>query len=163
MGFENNQSNGIKFDPSSINQDMVNNFRLTMDPNAIPDLGNMLVIINELLMFIETEDMQKLEKSDRKEFERRTYTKYNNDLPMKIIGLMLEDDRYDHLSRLLDMFDVLNDVKKGKKDMQKEYESFNEKLNESYLYPAYGGKEGFEKAMQEGVPKNKKRKNKNKK
>ena len=132
---------------SMLNEETVNQFRLSMDPNAIPDLGEMLNVINDLLAFIETDYMAKLEMENKKDFEKLVYSKYNGYLPMKVIKLMLDPDKYEHLSRLLDMFDSLNDVKHGRKNIQDAYDNFNEKLNEKYIYPDFGGKEEFEKTM----------------
>jgi hypothetical protein len=115
---------------SMLNEETVNQFRLSMDPNAIPDLGEMLNVINDLLAFIETDYMAKLEMENKKDFEKLVYSKYNGYLPMKVIKLMLDPDKYEHLSRLLDMFDSLNDVKHGRKNIQDAYDNFNEKLNE---------------------------------
>jgi hypothetical protein len=152
-------------DENMLNEDVVNEFRLSMDPNAIPDLGQMLNIINELLAFIETDNMIRMEKENKIEFERAVHGRYNAYLPIKIIKLMLEPDRYDHLSRLLDMFDILNNVKDGKQNIQDAYNNFSEKLNEKYIYPMHGGKANFEKNINaENInKKKKKKKNKNKK
>jgi hypothetical protein len=149
-------SQTIKIDPNEINEDMINSFKMSMDPKAIPDLGLLLEIINEMIQFIETPEMEELEVKDFNEFERLVYTRYNSKVPIKIIGLMVEESRYDNLSQLLDMFEALEDVKKGKRDIFEETEKFNEKQNNKYVYPKFGGKENFEKMLAE-TGKNKKK------
>ena len=137
----------FKVNETMLNENIINEFKLSMDPNAIPDLGQMLDIINDLLAFIETDRMIKLENDNKLEFERTIHGKYNALLPIKIIKLMIEPDRYDHLSRLLDMFDILNNVKDGNSNIQDAYTNFSEKLNEKYIYPMHGGKANFENNM----------------
>jgi len=139
----------IKLDNNAVTEDMMNQYRLSMTPDAIPDLDEYLKHINEMLEFIETPHMTKLKKNNEKEYEKLVFGKYNAHLPTKLIRLMLEDDRYDHLAKLLDMFDTLNAVKQGKKDIQDEFKKFSENLNEKYVYPLHGGKENFEKKMNE--------------
>ncbi len=156
------KTESMKIDGDSINEDMVNSFRLSMTPDAIPDMNYLMTVVEQIIFFIETEEMQKLEKSNKEEFEKMIYGKYNNDVPMKIIALLVDENRYENLEQLLDMFDVLSDIKNGKKDIQSEAEKFSEKQNQKYLYPKFGGKEQFEKLMKEqpvkNVPNKKKKK-----
>lgn len=94
----------------------------------------------------------KLRKSaDKKkeEFENIVYGKYNNVLPMKIISLLIEQERYDNLNELLDMFETLKDIKLGKKDINLEAEKFGEKNRSKYVYPKFGGKDNFLEKMSE--------------
>jgi hypothetical protein len=120
-----------------------------------------------MVAFIETPEMQRLEKEDFNTFETKLYGLYNSKLPMKVISLMTEADRYDNLNDIIDMFDTLNEVRNGNKNIHEEYQVFNEKLNKKYLYEPYGGKEGFEKAFlpnpdEKTKEKKKKKKRKNK-
>lgn len=133
-----------------LSEEYLNQIRMSMSPDAIPDLGELLNYVNSLISFVETPEMIILSKTNYEEYERKAYQRYNQYMPIKIIGMMVnEEERYENLERLLDMFDRLDNVKNGKKNMQDEYESFSEKLNEQYLYPEYGGsKEKFIEAMQ---------------
>ena len=133
----------------AINEEMLNSFKLSMDSKAIPNLDELLLHINNLINFIERPKMVELQEKNKTEFERLVFAKYNSLLPMKIISLLVEKDRYEHLAKLLDMFDVLNDVKSGNKDIQEEYNKFSENLNEKYVYTLHGGKDNFEKKMKE--------------
>jgi len=156
------QNNSFNLD--DISQDTIDSFKLTMNPNAIPDMGEMLEVVYEMVNFIETPEMQQLEKDNFSEFETRLYGMYNARLPMKIISLMTEANRYDNLDELINMFEVLNEIKEGKKNIQEEFEKFNEGLNKKYLYDPHGGKENFEKTFAtQNVPDKKKKKRKNKK
>ena len=143
-------SDTYSIDPSQISEETINAIKMSMDPAAIPDLQDMLDYVNHLIAFLETPEMVFLSQSNHEEFEKTVYQKYNQYMPIKIIGLLIdENERYDNLDKLIDMFDSLDDVKQGNKNMQKEYEKFSEKLNEQYLYPQYGGKEQFITEMQQ--------------
>jgi hypothetical protein len=127
-----------------------NAMKVKSDPNAIPDLEKMLVHIYELLEEIETPEMQELEQKDRKQFEVILTHKYRDCIPsIRIMNLILESERYDNLDKLLDMFERLQKVKDGKVNIDAAQKDFCEKLNETYVYPAHGGKEGFEKKIEE--------------
>lgn len=124
--------------------------KVKSDPNAIPDLQKMLVYIYELLEEIETSEMQELEKRDRKQFEFILTHKYRDTIPsIKIMNLILEPERYENLERLLDMFERLENVKAGKVNIDIAQKDYCESLNQQYVYPAHGGKEGFEKKIEE--------------
>jgi hypothetical protein len=133
-----------------LSEEYLNQIRMSMDASAIPDLTELLKYVNSLISFVETPEMMLLSKTNYEEYERRAYQRYNQHMPIKIIGMMVnEEERYENLERLLDMFDRLDGIKSGKKNMQEEYADFSEKLNEQYLYPEYGGtKESFIKAME---------------
>lgn len=133
----------VGIDEKLLNQESLEQFKMSMDPQAIPDLDDMLLHINNLLTFIESPHMIDLELNNKEEFERLIFTKYNSILPINIIRLMLEENRYDNLNKLLDMFNILTDVKHGKKDIFEEHEKFSEKMNAEYVYPKYGNKENF--------------------
>jgi uncharacterized Ntn-hydrolase superfamily protein len=130
--------------------------RVEMTPNAIPDLDNLLENIQNLLEDIETPEMQQLEKTNRKEFEKILTHKYYSDISsIKIINLMLEPARYENLEKLLDMFERLKQVKNGNLNIQDAHKNWCEKMNEEYVYSKHGGKENFEKVMKETQNKNK--------
>lgn len=120
----------------------------TMTSSAIPDLDKMIHHIYNMLLLIETSEMEQLEKTNNEEFERLVYTEYNTILPIKIISLIVSKNRYENLDRLLDMFEVLNNVKNGKNNIHDEYAKFSEKMNEEFVYSKTGGKEGFLKLLE---------------
>ena len=66
---------------------------------------------------------------------------------MKIISLLVEQERYENLTELLDLFETLKDVKSGKKDINIEAEKFGEHNRSKYVYPKFGGKEKFLEEM----------------
>jgi hypothetical protein len=132
----------------SLSEEYLNSIRMTMDPSAIPDLSELMTYVDELIAFVELPEMETLRETNYEEYERLAYQRFNQFIPIKIIGMMVnQEERYDNLERLLDMFERLEGIKNGSKDMQHEYADFSEKLNEQYLYPEYGGKEQFIEAM----------------
>lgn len=170
----------------------MNQYNVKMSASAIPDLDSMLFTIQEMLEFIESDEMSNLEnsflddftlandledsikkldegdptenqkiletkrqiaklrkiaKKKKDRFETNVYSKYNSILPMKIISLLIEQERDDNLNELLDMFDKLKAVKKGDADIEQEADKFGEKLRGKYVYNHFGGKEGYEKML----------------
>ncbi len=134
------------FNINNIDENEINAMKIEMDPNAIPDLDNMLIYIQKLLEEIETPRMQYLEKTNKNEFEKILTHKYHENIPsFKIINLLLEPERYENLDKLLDMFERLKNIKNGNLDIQKAHKDWCEKMNEEYVYPKHGGKANFEK------------------
>lgn len=134
----------------NMDENMRNSYISQMSANSIPDLDNILIYVQELLQDIETPEMQNLEKTNKKEFEKILTHKYYEKIEsIKIINLMLEPERYENLEKLLDMFDNLKKVKQGKTDIQNAHKNWCEKMNEEYVYSKHGGKANFEKKMAE--------------
>jgi chromosome segregation ATPase len=90
--------------------------------------------------------MEKVKKQ-RSDIEGMITRKYLMEMPKNIIDLMLEKDRDANFVKLNGMFNMLRPVQNGSVDIETAQQSFNEKLNNEYVYPKFGGKEGFEKAM----------------
>lgn len=141
-------------DTSQISEEMINAFKMTMDPSAIPDLENMLTHIDNLIEYAESTEMRILSNTNYQEYETKIYQRFNQHIPIKMISLLIdENERYDNLDGIIGMFETLKDIKEGKKNMQNEYEKFSEKLNEKYLYPDFGGKENFINEMKNSAKK----------
>ncbi len=111
--------------------------------------------------------MKNMEKNDQLTFEQIVYNKYNDQMPRSIIKLLIdENERYDNLAQMLDMFDSLDKIKNGQKDINHGFDEYNEKLNEKFIYPQHGGKEEFLKKFthpdnSQDVKKDKKKNKKN--
>ena len=96
---------------------------------------------------VETTEMQQLAQLHKKEYETILTHKYSQDIPIKIINLMLEDERYENLERFLDLIERLKAVQEGKVDINDAHKAFSESLNDKYVYSKFGGKDKFEKEM----------------
>jgi hypothetical protein len=92
-------------------------------------------------------NLRKSADKKKEEFEHLIFSKYNSKLPMKIISLMIEQDRYNNLNELLDMFDLLQNVKNGNYDINDACDKFGEKNREKYVYPKFGGKDKYFEQM----------------
>lgn len=176
--------------PNDNIENELNRYDVKMSASAIPDLDEMLLIIQEMLQFIDSPEMSELEnsflddftlandledeleksnddlmsektlnkkrqiaklrkiaKKKKERFEHNVYGRYNSKLPMKIISLLIEQERDSNLDELLDMFERLKSVKKGKSNIEEEANKFGEKLRSKYVYNHFGGKEGYEKIL----------------
>jgi len=121
--------------------------------DAIPDL---VELTNKLLEFIEFEDKpetQNIKKNDRGYYNYLVQERFDK-LPNTMIKLLSEQDkRVENLGKILDMIDLLKNVKSGKTSFEKAENEFVEKRAEEYLYPQFGGKDNFYKI----APENKKK------
>jgi hypothetical protein len=109
---------------------------------GIHDIEKLMGQVIDLVEFMNTDPMKKMKIENNDEFEKIIIFKYQNDVSIKIIHLLLEDQEK-FLPELIDMFEILLKVKSGKADCKTEYEKFGESKNEEYIYPKFGGKEKF--------------------
>jgi len=121
--------------------------------DAIPDL---VELTNKLLEFIEFEDKpetQNIKKNDRGYYNYLVQERFDK-LPNTMIKLLSEQDkRVENLGKILDMIDLLKNVKSGKTSFEKAENEFVEKRAEEYLYPQFGGKDNFYKIAEENKKK----------
>jgi hypothetical protein len=123
------------------------------DINAIPDL---VELTNKVLEFIEFEDnpeTQRIKKNDRGYYNYIVEERFDK-LPTTIIKLLSEQDkRSENLAKILDMINLLKNVKEGRTTFEKAENEFVEKRAEEYLYPQFGGKDNFYKIAEENKKK----------
>lgn len=144
------QQNEFKINPDTINNETIEQYKLSMTSDAIPNIDNdVLPYINELMEYTELPHMIKLEQSDNKKFMNLVCGRFNSKLSMNMINLLTSSDKYENLDKLLDLLDTMRDIKDGKKDIREEHSRFTEKMNEHFVYPKFGGKDNFEKEMSE--------------
>ena len=128
--------------------EMADMYKLDMDIKAIPNLKGLLDNIYDLVKDIERPEMEELENRDRKEFERLLTHKYYSKInSIKIINLILDSNRYDNLIMLLEMFELLENIKNKKTGMEDGHKQWCEKVNEKYIYSKHGGKTAFEEML----------------
>ena len=134
-----------------------------LSANAIPNLEKLLDSILELLRYINTDEMQKMETDDQQAFEQHVDAKFN-DLSIRYYSifrlLMDKEHREENVHQIIDMISKLKEIKEGKVDIEKATKDYTETKNQAYIYPKWGGKEQFEKAMREEEKKNKGKKKK---
>ncbi len=126
------------------------------DINAIPDLTLLTTKLLEFIEFEEKEETQKLKEEDRGNYNYIVYKEYEM-LPPSMIKLLSEKEkRTENLQKVLDMLELLKNVKNGTTDFEKAENDFMEKRSEEYLYPMFGGRDKFYQIAEE----NKKKKEK---
>mgnify|MGYP001327149932 CR=1 FL=1 len=104
----------------------------------------------EILEYILTDEMQKLEKKNPNAFRQHIEAKFK-DFADKYYGvfmsLMDRENRESNVGGLIQMFEQLNDIKKNKITLDEATSNFNEKMNKKYFYDPCGGKEKFEQKI----------------
>ena len=130
--------------------------------NKIPDITELTGQIIEFVEYIEQPEMKTFSKENNMMFKQHIETKFENfTLDYYSIYKMLidnEENRAYNLDKLFNMISKLKDVEMGKSNVDKEFVKVRDELAEEYLYPKFGGKKGFEKAMESEMKKNKKSK-----
>jgi hypothetical protein len=125
----------------------------------IPDLVEMT---NKLIEFIEFSDKPETIKLKENNPGNYNYIVTNRFeiLPPSMIKLLADrTKRTEHLQKILELIDLLKEVKSGKISYENAETDFIEKRSEEYLYPQFGGKDNFYKIAEE----NKKRREMEKK
>jgi hypothetical protein len=130
--------------------------------SKIPDITKLTGQIIEFIEYIEQPEMKKFAKENNMMFKQHVENKFEDfTLDYYSIYKMLADNeekRADNIDKLFNMLSRLKDVETGKSNVEKEFMKVREELAHEFLYPQFGGKKGFEKAMEEDLKKNKKSK-----
>ena len=123
---------------------------MQMDKDAIPNLEVLTNEIFDFLVFIDEPQIIELRNSQNGNFLKLVEEKFKN-IPLSITKMLTDEteDRVKNITKLLEMFQTLNKVKKGESNIDSEFENFKEGLSEEYIYPKFGGKEEFERKMSE--------------
>jgi hypothetical protein len=111
---------------------------IEMSADAIPDdITKYLEIMENMVSFMTTPDMMRLEIDDNKKFETIVSQRYNQILPMSMINMLLEPEpvRGEHVEQLIMMFEQLEAVKLGNADVHTQFEIFNNRLKKQYNVP----------------------------
>ena len=64
-----------------------------------------------------------------------------------------EKERAQNIEKLFKMLDRLKEVEIGRTTVEKEFMQVREELAEEYLYPKFGGKNEFQKALEKDMNK----------
>jgi len=124
---------------------------------GLPDLVKLTGQIIEFVEYIEMPDIKEMAAENRNLYKNHLENKFEDfTLEYYSIYRMLVDndnERSENLNRLFKMIDRLKDVESGKSTVDKEFSKVREELAEDYLYPQFGGKHGFQKAMEKHAKK----------
>lgn len=126
--------------------------------NNIPDLEKLTDNVLKFIQFVDKPETKLLRENNLGQYNF-IVDKDFSELPVSIIRLLSDQDKKtENLEKIIDMINMLRDVKNGTKTMQTTENEFMEKRAEEYLYPTFGGKEKFYEIAEENKKKNKKKK-----
>lgn len=127
--------------------------------DAIPDLDKLTGYIYEILEYLEMDHVKKLLKTNETAVKMHLNNKYADTVPFGIINLLMEDDqKEEHVDRLMKLFENLNNAKNGKMTLDETEKILAEDVNERYLYKKYGSKKAFEDALSKEVKREQRKK-----
>jgi len=127
--------------------------KLFSEPDApleIPNVDKLLNVVLEIIMLINTEEMQQMEIIDPVKMERLLEQKYQDfaDRYYGLFKLLLERaNREENILKIITIFERLKKIEEGKVSYDYEYKKFTEGLNDEFIYSKYGGKQKFEAFM----------------
>lgn len=113
----------------------------------LDDLMDRIIVFLEYLEKPEIKEMQ----NDERAFPAHMMEKFveNFDKYFQIFTKLLEvKNRSANVKSLLDLIDRLNKVKSGEKNEDYEFEKFREEKAQDLIYPKFGGKDAYIRAMQ---------------
>lgn len=123
----------------------------TKREGGMPDILKLTGQIIEFIEYIEKPDIKLMAKENNMMYKQHLENKFEEfTLDYYSIYRMLvdnENERSQNIDRLFKMIDRLKDVETGKSNVDREFMKVREELAEQYLYPKFGGKDGFQKAM----------------
>lgn len=126
----------------------------------IPDLVEMTNKIIEFINFSDKPETINLKENNIGNYNYIISERFNI-LPQSMIKLLSErEKRSEHLEKILELIEVLKQIKSGAKSYETAETEFIEQKSEEYLYPKFGGKENFYKIAEENKKKQEEKKNK---
>jgi hypothetical protein len=136
---------------NEMHEDLHNNPNaMTMEDReeGLPDMEALTGQILEFLQFKDEPEIVTLAKEKYGAFLNMVDQRFPA-IPGSIIKMLMDEDdspdvKAENVIRLLETLKKLNDVKQGKVDLKTAEDQFNEGVNQRWLYPDFGGKEGYE-------------------
>lgn len=147
----------MNINPKNPNEIYVNDEQ----PVMIGDLVSISGTIVEILEYMNTPEMQKLEEEEYNAFEKHMEAKFENFAMnyFKLFQMILtKENRANNVMEIFNLINELKEVKAGNKSYETLMEEFKERKAQEYIYSKYkGGKEEFEeKVRMEAMKKQKK-------
>ena len=129
---------------------------------GLPNLAQLTKQIIEFIEYIELPEVKEMALNNNMIYKQHLENKFENfTLEYYSIYRMLVDDdknRANNIESLFKMIDRLRLVELGKSSVDVQFDSIKNELSEKYLYPQFGGKDGFVKAMSKSEKRKKKHK-----
>lgn len=143
------ESQGLNYMPSndarvslvSEEEANVDGMDRVMSVDAIPDITLLSSLVVEFVEFYGDVEVKKVRDSDYPKYLNMMFDKFEK-LPMSMIKLLSdEENQVQNLQKIIDLLETLSKVKSGEVNIESARDEFIEKQNESYFYPAFGGKD----------------------
>ena len=121
---------------------------LSSDVANIPDMKYIVDTLTQIFEVITTERMIQLQQNNREQYEQELHDQFKDfcDRYYSLFSVIL-DGELDSMTHLVMMIKTLCLVKTGQITMDTAYAHIREELSNHYIYPKFGGKKGFEKAI----------------
>lgn len=121
---------------------------LSNNVNNIPDLKYVVDTLTQIFEAISTDEMVELRKTKQEQYEQILHDRFTDfcDRYYTLFSVILDGD-IDSMSHLVMMINTLCMVKTGQITMDTAYVHIREELSKHYIYPKFGGKKEFEKAI----------------
>lgn len=121
---------------------------LSSDVNNIPDLKYVVDTLTQIFEVITTDEMINMRERNKEQYEQTLHDQFT-DFCEKYYSLfsVILDGELDSMTHLVMMIKTLCMVKSGQITMDTAYAHIREELSNKYIYPQFGGKKGFEKAI----------------
>jgi len=126
----------------------------SMSPDSIPDLDEIILNVIDMVEYMSLPEISQLNITNKKVHDDMVYFKYREIISPKIINILLED--INNLTGILEMFETLAKIKCGTLNIEEETDKFAEKVENTYIYPKFGGKEKFFQMLKNNAETNKK-------
>lgn len=129
---------------------------------SVPNLNNLTLDIINVLTYINSDEMIELSNKDKKAFHDHVEAKFPA-FSSKFYGLFdtLLDNKTTDIQPLIEMLTTFKSTSDNKLDS--DFEDYRESMASKFIYPQFGGKEGYELALYEEHLKNKKKEKKTQK
>jgi esterase/lipase len=143
------ESQGLNYKPSndakvslvSEEEANVDGMNRVMSIDAIPDMTLLSSLVVDFVEFYGDSEVKKVRDSDYSKYLNMMFDKFEK-LPMSMIKLLSdEENQVQNLQKIIDLLETLSKVKSGEVNIESARDEFIEKQNESYFYPAFGGKD----------------------
>lgn len=116
--------------------------------DGMPDLKYVINNLVQIFEFISTDDMIKMKSDNKEQYENVLHKKFAefSERYYSLFSVIL-DGELDSMTHLVMMINTLCLVNTGQITMDTAYAHIREELSKHYIYPKFGGKKEFEKAM----------------
>jgi hypothetical protein len=119
-----------------------------LDPTKMMNITEQLTNFRELLLYINKN--KESEKKNKDEFDKKIIRLFDNKVIRKFINLMLEPtNRGVNAKYAIELMTELKSVQDNKSDVKPVVQKYINKFTDEYMYKPHGGKEAFEKKVNE--------------